>query len=146
MNNLIPTNEWQARIGRKNSSLCTFCNATPETMDHLFFTCPKIAAFWNRLRRRVTDFNPVYFLTGKISLFGITEPKSQATSAFNFLNLLDKQFILRCKYQESIPSLKLFNNYILSYRSTQEDIAKKKKKIEKHMAKWQNINKYFRVA
>ena len=105
LNNLIPTNEWLARIGRKNSSLCSFCNATSETMDHLFFTCPKITAFWNALRKRVTDFNPDYFLTGKIILFGITEPKSQATSAFNFLILLGKQFILCCKYQESIPSL-----------------------------------------
>ena len=94
----------------------------------------------------MTDFNPDYFLTGKIILFGITEPKSQATSAFNFLILLGKQFILRCKYQESIPSLKQFNNYILSYKSTEEAIAKKKNKFEKHMAKWQNINKYFRVA
>ena len=146
LNNIIPTNEWLARIGRKNSSLCSFCNATSETMDHLFYTCPKIAPFWNALRRRATNFNPNYFLSCKQIVFGITEPRSQANSAFNFLTLLGKQFILRCKYQETTPSLKQFNYYILSYKSTEEDIAKKKNKFEKHMTKWQNISKYFCVA
>lgn len=108
-------------------------------------TCSKIAAFWNALRRRVTDFNPDYFLTGKIILFGITEPKSQATSAFNFLILLGKQFILRCKYQESVPSLKQFNNYILFYKSTEEAIAKKKNKFEKHKKNYGKVAQHQQV-
>ena len=146
LNNLIPTNEWLTKIGKKTDALCSFCNATPETLDHLFFVCPKIASFWNALRTRVTDFSPNYFLSRETVLFGLLEPLTSSTLAFNFLILLGKQFILRCKYQETLPSLKQFNYYLLSYKVTEEIIAKKKNKLSKHNVKWQNINKYFSIA
>ena len=37
LNNLIPTNEWLARIGRKNSALCSFCNATRDNGPFIFY-------------------------------------------------------------------------------------------------------------
>ena len=120
---------------RDNGS-SVFCN----------FACPKIASFWNALRARVTDFNPNYFLSCETILFGVVEPVSQATSAFNFLILLGKQFILRCKYQETLPSFKQFNYHILAYKVTEEVIAKKKNNLNKHNVKWQNINKHFSIA
>ena len=38
---------WQ-KIGYIPCDLCTFCNASPETRDHLFYLCKYAKEFWEQ--------------------------------------------------------------------------------------------------
>ena len=43
----MPTNNFLCKIGLQDSTNCTFCKETPETLIHLFWSCDITSSFWN---------------------------------------------------------------------------------------------------
>ena len=48
LNGITFRNSRLAKIGSIPSDLCTFCNASPETRDHLFYLCKYAKEFWEQ--------------------------------------------------------------------------------------------------
>ena len=48
LNRIIYTNEMPFKF-RKIDSPCYFCEDEPETLDHFFFYCSKVRAFWEEV-------------------------------------------------------------------------------------------------
>ena len=43
----IATNQFLNTVDMKDDSNCSFCGEEPESLQHLFWSCPKVVCFWN---------------------------------------------------------------------------------------------------
>ena len=39
------------------NSLCTFCNNSEETLEHLFLMCPEVEKLWEKVEKFISDEN-----------------------------------------------------------------------------------------
>ena len=49
LNRYLVTNSFLQKIGKIDSSMCSFCNAEAESLEHLFLSCPIINPLWANL-------------------------------------------------------------------------------------------------
>ena len=120
------------------SRYCTFCKQEPETVEHLFVSCPEVRRLWSDL---IQYLNGKYNINLKqpgareIILNKLTEhPKNHVV---NFICLITKQFIYRqrcCKEQIHINAVVCAVNKV---ENIEKYIASKNGKLKMHMRKWQ---------
>ena len=48
LHRIIGVNAFLHKIKISNSPLCSFCEVDPETIDHIFWTCPYVCTFWEK--------------------------------------------------------------------------------------------------
>ena len=100
LNNLIATKVWLFRIHK-----VTFCNRSPETLVHLFFTCHITNKFWKDVSTLFAEFDLAFFSRRKCVLYGIYEPrKSRNIYLSNLLLLLGKHYIFSCRCSDTKPT------------------------------------------
>ena len=107
---ILPTNQFLSKCNIINSSLCDFCNRQPETLEHLFWECHFVRAFWTQIHNFCIANNQTFNLCYENISFGLYN-----SSSFNLLNciiLLAKYFIFRNKYLKTIPSVAAFIPYL----------------------------------
>ena len=105
----VATNQFLQKIHIKDNSYCTFCNSEVETISHLFYHC--------RHSKIVLSY-----LKSKVNQASMTQiPDNEATIllghgienlALSYLLLCYKYFIYKCKYQEKIPIVNEFKNFL----------------------------------
>ena len=67
----IPTNKYLFQCKIKDSDLCYFCHETTESLEHLFWFCPKVRKFWNDVKCLFNDCQlPENFMTPKSVILG----------------------------------------------------------------------------
>ena len=49
LNRILYTNEMLFKFKKVDSPLCYFCGKELETLEHLFFCCPRVHAFWDEV-------------------------------------------------------------------------------------------------
>ena len=49
LNRILYTNDMLFKFKKVDSPLCYFCGKELETLEHLFFCCPKVHVFWNEV-------------------------------------------------------------------------------------------------
>ena len=49
LHRILATNTFLQKIGITNDNKCSLCHAEPETLVHLFWSCPGVSQFWNTL-------------------------------------------------------------------------------------------------
>ena len=52
---IITTNRFLYTIRQKESPVCSFCSVEVETLDHLFWTCPKTKNFLQRVQTLLSE-------------------------------------------------------------------------------------------
>ena len=119
------------------SRYCTFCKQEPETVEHLFVSCPEVRRLWSEL---IQYLNEKYNMSLKqpgareIILNKLTEHPNN--HVVNFICLITKQFIYRqCCCKEQIH----FNTVICvvnKVENIEKYIASKNGKLKVHMRKW----------
>ena len=128
LNDILFTNCRLAKIGLIQSDLCTFCNTSAETIDHLFFYCVYSRAFWE-------EFESYWIAIAKEQrkrelktiLVGVTDTKC---SLFNYLIVSGKLHLWKCHRNNSLP-------FFSSYR----ELVKRKCQTERHIAAKHNNRK-----
>ena len=90
LHRIVPTNNFLFKIGYVDSPLCTFCKASNETIDHLFFNCPVVVQFWSNVQRVILHKKPV--LTREDIFFSY---QFKASHPYNFL-IFNAKFYLHC--------------------------------------------------
>ena len=72
LNRILYTNKMLFKFIRKvDSLLCDFCEKELETIEHLFFHCRKVCAFWDDLKVVLNSLIVTVRLDIKAVLFGI---------------------------------------------------------------------------
>ena len=116
----------------KDTNLCTFCNFTKETTEHLFHTCEYVSQIWEWFTNHVNK--PITFKDVLLSSMGV--------KILNTLSLLAKHYIYTSRCNGEKPNLERCFNYFKRYQLIEQEVAKNKGKIAAHEEKWRFINEY----
>ena len=54
LNNILFLNSWLAKIEMIQSDLCSFCQTSPETLEHFFYRCSFSTEFWTKFENLKT--------------------------------------------------------------------------------------------
>ena len=137
---IVPNNKYLFRCGLVESNLCNFCNMSIETNEHLFWECNIIQTFWEYIRQFISEKIPIigdiYLNFENISLCNNHSINNNLSNCINFIILLAKYFIFKCKYEGSSPNGVVFKQYLMRYLNIEKTIAKIKDKSESHERKW----------
>ena len=106
----IGTNVILKEMSIMDNRNCSFCEDEKDSIDHMFWKYKHIKEFWKSLEGFIGVKNEKasnLTLTEKIVLFGIYDYfKSDAT--IDFIILLTKQYICRCRFNKCKPILSIF--------------------------------------
>ena len=115
----------------KDTQKCDFCSLETETPLHLFFTCSKVQTLWRWLETKIGC--PI---TAKAVAFNniVNNPKF----CQNALVLYVKFYIYKSKCLNVNVTVADLEKYIKSMIVLEEEIAKRKQRLNHHKLKWEN--------
>ena len=135
---IIPTNVVLKEMGVKECHDCSFCESEKDSIVHLFWRCPWINNFWNKLENLVRDKceNAKYVrLTENIVLFG-SDKDFVSDVTFDLIILLAKQYIFQCKVAQSKPLLSVFQKQLKCRYEIDKYIAQINFEQNKFLLNW----------
>ena len=131
----LVTNIQLCRWGIKPSELCSFCGQERETIEHLMCGCELVKDFWNEIGRYIKDtYNVQIQLSMKNVILNSIAPKKY--KVVNFLCLVTKQYIYRCRCQQKNLHMSLWRNHVKQVECIEKYIAVKNDKLGIHNRKW----------
>lgn len=136
---ILVTNVSLVKFGIKDSDKCSFCGKEKETILHLFVECDKVRPLWSSiqdwLNSKLNLRIPILFSNTDLIL-GSQRPNF---ILINFILLLTKQYIYRCKFlKEDISSEAL--KAIIKYRfHLERQIAIRSKNMQPFFQKWAQL-------
>ena len=110
LHRILTTNSFLYKIKYIDTDICNFCNAHPETLDHLFYECVKVNNVWKTVELWTQTIGTHIIFDKNTVLFGTTEFKD---IFFNWLIINVKYYIYRMKIQNaklSTEALKIILN------------------------------------
>jgi hypothetical protein len=112
----LPTNRYLFLRKIVQSASCSICNNGEETIIHLMWHCEHVNMFWKDLQElivtkcsHVTNFR----FSEVLVLFGVQE-NMYTDKALDFIILLAKFYIYKCKWNFSRPALPIFLKFLKS--------------------------------
>ena len=111
---ILPTNKFLFICKIKDSPSCTFCRLEDESVIHLFWDCPMIQNFWrgleSLLQQKCSNCDRLC-LTAQFTIFG-TEENTITDKIFDFIILLARFFIYKCKFKDTVPTIAGFLSFL----------------------------------
>ena len=113
LHRILPTNYLLTKMNIKNNDKCTFCKTETESLNHLFWDCGCIQAFWIEFQNFLISKNIVFPREWDIKsvLFG----SLTTDRVFNLMLLKAKHFIFVKRLEDSNPVLDSFMQVMKSY-------------------------------
>ena len=143
LNDITFTNSCLAKLGYIPCDLCTFCNASPETRDHLFYLCKYAKEFWEHFEEFwMSIMKQNVILSLEDIIVGVTETNA---SLLNYLIVLGKYFIWNSRKQNNFPKFYLLTSLIKTKFKTEHYIATKNNTYKRFDSKWGFRRNYFRT-
>ena len=140
---IFGTNVVLKEMGIINSHDCSFCNDEKDSIDHMFWKCKYIKEFWKSLQellRRKCEMANNITLTESIVLFG-TEENFWSDVTFDFIILLAKQYLTRCKFNKCRPLISIFVGMLKARYAVEKYIATIHLNMQKFNSNWMNYLK-----
>ena len=119
------------KIGKVESSLCSFCSSSPETLEHLFVYCTCTQKFWIDLYDFI-ECTPT--ITIPNILYG--QVNGQTTLLESLAILIGKKIIYYSSLKETIPHVK---EAVYDLKSHMETDFYYNRIIPRNMEKWNPI-------
>ena len=102
LHNVLVTNEKLSKWGIQDNNLCTFCNNTPETIDHLMLTCPFSKIIWNHVFDTIAESSQCNVMLNDIEkMLGISD--SILADFYNMICVTVKQYLYLCRCCNMVP-------------------------------------------
>lgn len=101
LHRILPINYYLHRVGIVNSSLCYFCQQTPETIEHIFVDCYLVKEIWIELEKWMTDIFGLQTSFDKYSILFGKYDNRDIHRLENLIILFTKQYILQSKMKTS---------------------------------------------
>ena len=107
LNRIVPNNSFLFKCKIASSNLCDFCNANPDSLEHMFWKCQHIQHFWTQFTSHIltplnTNKNVCFKNIVWCNLLDVSETNNWIV---NYLILIAKYFIFRSKSDTSYHSL-----------------------------------------
>ena len=118
-----------------DSQLYTLCNSEPETLEHLFIECPVVKPLWTALEA-ILEYN----FSVPEKLFGCFQHiNDKHFDIISHLGILLKYYIHICRIKDKKPHpIVMMKRFEYAY-NLEEEIAKKKGKVDRHHQKWSMV-------
>ena len=133
----LKTNKVVSKFKNDVSLECTFCTISPETISHLFFSCPIVLQFWEAVKNLFLECNTNLNITCSKILFGDIAHNIEAPN--NMLILFGKMFIWKQRYEKRLLNINAFKNYLLHTLKTLNVIYELKGNLIEFVQRWENI-------
>jgi len=141
-NRILSTNTFLHKIGIIENNLCSFCNAQPETLQHLFWDCEKISLIWIQLNNWIQSKSGVHInLSGKKVLLGV---QGKHVQILNYFIIVVKYHIYKCSFQKCLPHMEGIKRELNYAYSIEKYISKKNMEIDKFNKKWSSFHLLFK--
>ena len=132
----VPTNNilyhWKVKITQQ----CDYCSAPYQNIKHLFYDCPYTKKIWDFIEGVFTEAG----VQGQFAYSNIlTSTITPKMDACNFVCIVVKQYIYRCKCQTETPTIEGVRRTIQEIYKVEWFIAKSKGRLDKHQKKWKYI-------
>ena len=135
---ILATNTFLHKLGIRDNNKCSFCTDQPETLIHLFCTCPSVSSFWQdtfcwlkNSCHHILELNP----SPEEILSGIINPR-KSDRTLNFILLSGKQFIYANKLKNTQPHLQQFKPWLKLTYDSERYIAFKNCEWSQFNKKW----------
>ena len=143
MHHILTTNRSVSKYNKEQSHLCQFCSAHSETIHHLFWKCDEVRTFWNQLEHRLNSrCNEAYTfkIAENVIIFGAIEDlRDDQSIMFQFIILLAKYYIYRCKVQGLKLSCRIFVNELYNRYRIEKHIQEDSTDFDKTWMPYLNI-------
>lgn len=130
---ILTTNVFLNIIRVRENNLCTFCGAVPETLKHLFLTCPVVERFWNRICDYLSEHS-IGQMSNKVKMFG--DPESQIIT---HCVTVAKYIIYDARRRSTSPQLSYFKSWLARDLASEEYISRKQGQMESLRKKWSSL-------
>ena len=135
---IICTNTFLYRIAKSENSLCTFCNASDETLVHLFWGCAQVKKYLEEIMKYLKDN---YSVSINFNIQSWFFPRVAEESKLNILIItIAKVGIYKAKYKERPPNIKQFLS-LLKLEAEKEPRSAHRKATDSFLHKWGNVSK-----
>lgn len=135
----LTTNIHVAKWNENVSELCTFCKTCKETTVHLFFECKAVQKLFKALTKWLNYFHAINITLTKTLVLFNNYSKRQST-LINFVLLVTKFYIYKCKVQNVDLNFVNLVSDIKSYQNIERLIAFKNDKLYQYARKWDDFS------
>ena len=136
LNRYLVTNTFLKKIGKIDSSLCTFCGMLDESLEHLFVTSHFTTLLWKELIAWCSGRQiKVESLSAANIIFGDWQRKD-CFLLLNHIILIAKQYIYYCRSNNSKPLFYVLLQRIKFVYQLESKIAKWNNNWRVHSIKW----------
>ena len=138
LHNILTTNKSVSKFDNNQTSLCTFCNTGPETIEHLFWNCTVTKKLWHELQTKINSRcknSHNFHFTIDYVLFGISNTM-KTDKVIDLLNLQAKHFIYLSKVKHTLPNISAFFKTFFNRYNIEKNIAMRNNKIEQFKRTW----------
>ena len=140
LNNILFLNNRLFKMGKVDSSLCSFCKVTSETITHIFCGCNKSKFLWQKIQNWCKPVLSLPDLSPEIVIFGLFDAREYILLQ-NFILLLYKKFIYEKRSDPSRLHFLSFTCCIDQIYKIEYRIAMKRGKLDFHFQKWGDFEK-----
>ena len=134
---ILPTERYLYICKIKDSPNCKRCGEE-ETISHLLWNCEPVQRFWkeleNSLRSKCQHCERIAFNL-ELVIFG-TKSNVITDKGFDFILLMAKFYIYKCKFQENLPEFHVFISQLIYRLKIEKNIAFKTDSIEIFERTW----------
>ena len=135
----VVTNIQLFGFGLIESQNCKFYNKAPETLLHLFCTCPVVVTYWENVSACISSFfKDSFFINNFNKVFGVPKINNNEHNIYllNCLFLCARFVIYRCKYANRIPTTLEFYQQVQKLKTSEYILSKNRSKINLFRRKW----------
>ena len=145
LHRILPTRRYLNMCKIVNSPNCLFCNEFEESLCHLFWECCHVKKFWidleDMLKRKC--YNCARFTFKKeLVIFG-TSKNIITDRTIDFIILLAKFYIYKCRFLESVPNCLSFILYLKKRLEIERILAFRRNKSSQFHLMWYPYLKLF---
>ena len=138
MTRILGTNIALYGMRLRADNLCTFCLEERETIEHIFTECNVVWMFLTNLKTKLTELNLIdrtFRFDDKMLLFG-TDMKNDRDDVFEYVLVIMRYYIYKCRCEESFPTLGVFQAYLKNKFEIEKHIAQSNNQLTKFELKW----------
>ena len=121
------------------SDRCTFCKTSPETLEHILIGCEKVQSMTELIHTIYAMINGSE-MPWQNYLLNKIDPEDK--SVINFICIVTKQFLYRCRCKGKTPHKVSFQNECQLLYNIELFEAKANNKMSKHNRRWIPIKQY----
>ena len=140
INRTLITNIQLYKWNLRTDEMCTFCKKESETYVHMFINCKIIKRLWSALQKWLDYYCFIKLERVSYDLI-LNRYRDSFAPMVNTIILITKQYIYRCKCQETDPRFPELISGISWYKSIEKMAALKHNKLKQHNDKWSMYDK-----